>query len=56
MLKKITKEKLERIYKNNTNVKACEILGVSKITFMAMIERAGIEKKGKGNKNKYEIV
>jgi len=56
MNNEITKEQLEKIYKENTNSTACEILGVSKITFMGMIERAGIRKKGKGNKNKYEIV
>lgn len=56
MIKKITKEKLEKIYTENTNIKACEILGVNRMTLMGMIERAGIEKKGKGNPKIYEIV
>ncbi len=55
-MKKITKEELQKIYLENTNDKSCEILGVSKMTFLKMIEDAGIQKKGKGFSRKYLIV
>ena len=52
----ISKENLEKIYIENTNKKASEILGVSEITLVKMINDAGIEKKGKGYSQKYFIV
>lgn len=52
----ITKQELKRVYYNNTNLKAAEILKVSKTTLIEMVNRAGIKRKGKGNKSKYDIV
>lgn len=45
----ITKSDLEKIYYNNTNDKACEILNISKVTLLKYIKQAGIIQKGKGN-------
>ena len=56
MPKEISKEELKKIYYDNTNLEAAEILGVSKTTLIEMINRAGIKRKEKGNKSKYEIV
>ena len=44
----MTKEKLETLYRNNTNKECCRILGVSKPTLISYIEKAGITPKGKG--------
>ena len=41
---------------DNTNKEAADILGVSNVTLIEMIKRAGIELKGKGYPNNYEIV
>ncbi len=56
MRENITKKQLKQIYEENTNIKACELLGVSKATFIKMIDDAGIERKGKGYAQKYLIV
>jgi len=56
MGKQVTKEELEKIYMDNTNKEAADILGVSNVTLIEMIKRAGIELKGKGYPNNYEIV
>ena len=56
MRENITKEQLQKIYEENTNDKACEILGVSKVTFIKMIDDSGIKRKGKGYAQKYLIV
>ena len=52
----ISRDELEKIYYDNTNLRAAEILEVSKVTLIEMIDRAGIKRKEKGNKSKYEIV
>jgi len=46
----ITKAELERIYNSNTNQKAAEILDISIVTLLKMIDENGIQKKGSGNK------
>lgn len=52
----ITKEELQKIYYENTNDVAADMLNVSKITLVDMIKRAGIKPKGKSNRLKYNIV
>jgi len=52
----ISKEELEKIYMENTNEKAAELLGISTVTLVRMVKEAGIEKKGKGYAQKYLIV
>jgi LmbE family N-acetylglucosaminyl deacetylase len=54
-MKPISKKELEDLYRNNTNDDACKILGVSKVTFLSYLKKAGIQLKGKGNNRKYEI-
>lgn len=54
-MKPISKKELEELYRNNTNEDACKILGVSKVTFISYLKKAGIQLKGKGNNRKYEI-
>ena len=56
MNKQVSKEELEKIYMENTNEQAAEILGISTVTLNKMIKRADIELKGKGYPNNYEIV
>ena len=56
MRNNISKEELEKIYFDNTNEDAAEILGVSKVTLIKMINDAGIDQKGKGYAQKYLIV
>ena len=46
-MKKITKEQLEKLYKNNTNEQCCKILGVAHTTFITLLDEAGIKKKVK---------
>ena len=48
---KITKEKLEKLYHSMSNDELCKKLGVSKMTLSNYIKKAGIEPKGKGNRN-----
>lgn len=55
MRNNISKEELEKIYLDNTNDKAAEILQVSKVTLIKMINDAGIEQKGKGYAQKYIV-
>jgi len=55
MIKEISKKELEGLYRKHTNLKVCEILGVSKVTLIKMIDDSGIEKKGKGNARKYLV-
>ncbi len=54
-MKQITKSELESLYRNNTNEKACEVLGVSKATFLSYLKKADIKLKGKGNNRKFKI-
>lgn len=49
---RLTKEELERIYKENTNKKAAKRLNVSIPTMIDIIKEAGIELKGRGGHNK----
>lgn len=56
---KITKEQLEKIYRENSLKNACKILNVSHMTLLKYIKLAGISQKGKGNrqpKKKFLIV
>lgn len=46
---KITKEQLEKIYRENSLKNACKILNVSHMTLLKYIKLAGISPKGKGN-------
>ena len=50
-MKKISKEELEEIYLNNPISVACEILGVTRVTLIKYVKKAGIKTKGKGNRN-----
>ena len=54
-IKKITKEQLEKLYRNNTNKDCCKILGVAETTLLTLLAEAGIEKKGKGNCKRKKI-
>lgn len=47
---KITKEQLEKIYRENSLKNACKILNVSHMTLLKYIKLAGISPKGKGNR------
>jgi len=58
---KITKEKLEKIYLENSNKKACEILGIVNSTLTIHLRKRGIKLKlkertiklkGSNNRNK----
>ena len=55
MIKKITKQKLQELYKNNTNEQCCKILGVAHTTFITLLDEAGIKRKGKGNCKRKKI-
>lgn len=54
---KISKERLEKLYRENTNKDVCEKLNISHVTLIRMVEDAGIEKKEKGGgfTKKYEV-
>jgi hypothetical protein len=54
-MKKITKEQLEKLYRNNPNKVCCKILGVAETTLLTLLAEAGIEKKGKGNCKRKKI-
>ena len=56
MKTEITKEELRDLYYNNTNDYVCEKLGVSKVTLISYLEKAGIPLKGKGHKKKIVFV
>lgn len=52
----MTREELEKKYYSMTNDELCKELGVSKVTLISYIKRAGIKQKGKGMRKKVEIV
>lgn len=54
-MKKITREQLDKLYRNNTNKDCCKILGVAETTLLTLLVEAGIEKKGKGNCKRKKI-
>lgn len=54
-MKKITKDQLEKLYRNNPNKVCCKILGVAETTLLTLLAEAGIEKKGKGNCKRKKI-
>jgi len=54
-MKKITKQQLQELYKNNPNKDCCKILGVAETTLLTLLAEAGIEKKGKGNCKRKKI-
>ena len=49
---KIKTNELEKIYLENSNKKACEILGVVNATLTNYLRQRGIKLKGSGNRNK----
>ena len=49
---KITKQQLEKIYLENSNKKACEILKITNATLMKYLKQFNIKLKGSGNRNK----
>ena len=51
----ISKEELEKIYTENTNKEAAELLGISTVTLIKLVNDAGIEQKGKGYAQKYFV-
>lgn len=50
-MNKISKEELEKLYSESTNAEACMKLQVTEVTLLSMVDRAGIPRKGKGNRN-----
>jgi hypothetical protein len=49
---KIKTNELEKIYLENSNKKACEILGIVNRTLTSYLRQRGIKLKGSGNRNK----
>lgn len=49
-MKKISKSELNRLYSENTNDYVCEVLQISLPTLISLLVRAGIPRKGKGNR------
>jgi len=49
---KIKTNELEKIYLENSNKKACEILGVVNATLISYLKQRRIKLKGSGNRNK----
>ncbi len=47
-MKRLSKKELSDIYYNNTNKKACEILGISEVTLHRYCDKVGIARKGQG--------
>ncbi len=47
---KITKEYLEKLYRENDNKIVCENLGITQVTLVSYLNHYGIKLKGKGNK------
>ncbi len=45
----ISKERLEKLYRENTNKKVCQILGITVPTLLKYLDACGIERKGMGN-------
>jgi len=56
MALEITKKELEEKYNSMTNIELCKELGVSKVTLLSYLKKAGIELKGKGNGLKVKIL
>ena len=48
----ITKKELSELYYNNTNGFVCNKLGVTEVTLLKYVKRAGLDLKGKGQHNK----
>ena len=46
----IKKEKLEKMYRSMSNTELCKKLGISYPTMLKLIDEAGIQKKGSGNR------
>lgn len=49
-MSKITKEKLEEMYHSMNGKDLCKKLGVTYPTLLKLIDEAGIERKGSGNR------
>ena len=49
---KITKEKLEELYRSNLNKKICEKLGITMPTLIKLLRNNFIKLKGSGNREK----
>jgi hypothetical protein len=49
---RIKTSELEKIYLENSNKKACEILGIVNRTLTSYLRQRGIKLKGSGNRNK----
>ena len=49
---KISKQKLQEIYINNSNKNACKILGITNATLTKYLRANKIKLKGSGNRNK----
>ena len=52
----VTKEELSEMYYSMTNDELCEKLGVSKVTLISYLKKAGIQLKGKGSRAKIKLV
>jgi len=52
----ITKEKLEKLYTTYSNKDVCMKLGISEPTLIIMSDKAGIQKKGKGKREKIRVI
>ncbi len=52
----MTKAELEAKYNSMTNVALCKELGVSKVTLISYLKKAGITLKGKGNNVKVLVI
>ena len=46
----ITKDYLEKLYREKSNIEVCGILGISNATLVKLVKDSGIELKGKGNR------
>ncbi len=51
-MKSITKNELEELYKTLSNKEICDKLQISHTSLIALIKRAGLKTKGKGNKKR----
>lgn len=49
---KISKEELEQKYHSMENIALAKELGITKATLITYLKKAGIQLKGKGNRNK----
>lgn len=50
-MKTMSKQELEYIYRNNSNDRAAEVLGVSIPTMLKLLKENGVEFKGQGGHN-----